>query len=122
MVDQNENVPVIKVVLVGESGSGKTSIMNRYLRGLFKENVATSLSAIGESKKISSSNGEEVILNIWDTAGQELYRAINTIFYRDAKIILIVYDITNKKSFDEIKAYWFNQVKTQCDEKSRKFV
>ena len=97
MVDQNENVPVIKVVLVGESGSGKTSIMNRYLRGLFKENVATSLSAIGESKKISSSNGEEVILNIWDTAGQELYRAINTIFYRDAKIILIVYDITNKK-------------------------
>lgn len=122
MVDHNENTPVIKVVLVGESGSGKTSIMNRYLRGVFKENVPTSLSAIGETKKITCSTGEEVILNIWDTAGQELYRSINTIFYRDAKVILIVYDITDKKSFDEIQSYWYEKVKEQCDEQSRKYV
>ena len=52
---------------------------------------------------------------MWDTAGQEKYRSINKLFYKDSNIVIFVYDITNKKSFDEIKNYWFEQVKENCD-------
>ena len=54
---------------------------------------------------------------MWDTAGQEKYRALSKIFYKDASAAILVYDITNKKSFDEIKEYWYNQVK-ECSQKN----
>ena len=49
--------------------------------------------------------------DLWDTAGQEQYRSLTMIFYKDAKIILLVYDITRKETFEEIKKYWYYQVK-----------
>lgn len=48
---------------------------------------------------------------VWDTAGQEKYRSLIKIFYKDASVAILVYDITRKKSFDEIKDYWVNQIK-----------
>ena len=49
-------------------------------------------------------------LDIWDTAGQERYRSVTKMFYKDADVALLVYDITSKKSFEELKNYWVNQV------------
>ena len=54
-------------------------------------------------------------ISLWDTAGQEIYRSLNHIFYRDAKIVLLVYDITNRRSFEEMKTYWFRQVEKSCE-------
>jgi small GTP-binding protein len=59
-------------------------------------------------------------LKIWDTAGQETYRSINKIFYKEAKIVIFVYDITNIKSFKEIGSYWLHEVKNTVDEDTGK--
>lgn len=54
---------------------------------------------------------------IWDTAGQEKFRALTKIFYKDANVAILVYDITRKDSFKEIKEYWYNQVKENAAKK-----
>ena len=48
---------------------------------------------------------------IWDTAGQEKYRSLSQLFYKDASIAILVFDITNEESFEEIKNYWYGQIK-----------
>ena len=62
-------------------------------------------------KSVDIPNYGPLMLELWDTAGQEKYRSINKLFYKDAQIVIFVYDITSKKSFDEIKSYWYEQVK-----------
>jgi small GTP-binding protein len=54
---------------------------------------------------------------IWDTAGQEKYRALTKIFYKDASVAIMVYDVTRKESFEEIKNYWYNQLKEHAPKK-----
>ena len=65
-------------------------------------------------KEFNLTNGK-VILEIWDTAGQERFRTLNKIFIKDAKIIILVYDITEKKSFDEICNFWYKDIISQLD-------
>ena len=55
--------------------------------------------------------GKSIKFDIWDTAGQEKYRALTKIFYKDASIAILVYDITRKESYDELKNYWYTQIK-----------
>ena len=64
--------------------------------------------------------GKKIQFQIWDTAGQEKYRGLTKIFYKDAKIVILVYDITKKQSFDEIKKYWYNQIKDNSSEEISK--
>ena len=97
-----------KTIIVGNSGVGKTSIISRYLRKYNPKEKST----IGASftNKLEIINDNKILFEIWDTAGQEKFRSINSIFYQDANICILVYDITNKKSFDEMKDYWYNSV------------
>ena len=99
-----------KIVLIGESGVGKTSIISRYINNSFDLQVLTSSSAQFISKTITLSDDTALKLDIWDTAGQEKFRSLAKIFYKDAKVIILVYDITNKASFDNLKNYWFNEI------------
>ena len=55
-------------------------------------------------------NGKEYTLDIWDTAGQEKYRSIGKMLYKNAYIVLFVYDITNKKSFIDLKNIWYDEL------------
>ena len=108
----NEENPIrCKTIIVGNSGVGKTSIISRYLRKFNPKEKST----IGASftNKIEIINNRQIIFEIWDTAGQERFRSINTIFYQDAYICLLVYDITSKQSFEDIKSYWYNSVVEQ---------
>ena len=60
--------------------------------------------------KIDEFEEKNIQYSIWDTAGQEKYRSLSKIFYKESTIAILVYDITNKKSFSEIKKYWYKQI------------
>ena len=112
----NEDEVVYKIVLIGESWAGKTSIINRFIDDTFNENVISTLSVQFLRKNLELPGNKRITLDIWDTAGQERYRSLNRIFYSNAKAVILVYDITNQKTFDEIKNYWFLQIRQYCSD------
>ena len=65
---------------------------------------------------------KKIKFDVWDTAGQEIYRSIGKIFYNDAKVVILVYDISNKKSFIEIKNYWYESIKENAPSVKNKFL
>ncbi len=106
----------IKVVLVGESGVGKTSIISQFTSKKFDPHRETSLSAQFISKTLSFDDlGKQIKFDIWDTVGQEKYRSLAKIFYKDARVIVFVYDITTEYSFNELKNYWYEETKSNTD-------
>ena len=98
----------IKVVLIGDSGVGKTSIISRFTKDTFNNEEMSSSSAQFTSKTIQI-NDQSIKFDIWDTAGQEKFRALAKIFYKDAQVIILVYEIINKESFESIKNYWYKE-------------
>ena len=103
------NVPEeIKVVLLGDSGVGKTSIISQFITNKFDQLCEPSLNSQFASKTLEYAEYDKSLkFNIWDTVGQERYRALAKIFYRDADVIIFVYDITSILSFEAIKNYWY---------------
>ena len=111
----NEPEP-IKVVLLGESGVGKTSIISQFTTHKFDLHRETSLSAQFISKTLEFADlGQSIKFDIWDTVGQEKYRSLAKIFYKDAKVIIFVYDITRKFTFENIQNYWYEETKNNAD-------
>ena len=107
----NEVIPC-KVVLIGESGVGKTSIINRYANNQFSPNLDPTPGANFTTKQLEIKGFKQQIkFEIWDTAGQEKYRALAKVFYKNAHICILVYDITRKKSFEQLKNFWINEIK-----------
>ena len=107
-----------KVVLVGDAGVGKTSIIERYINNKYDENQKTTLVSSYTFKKIDIKKyNKSVSLDIWDTAGQEVYRSLSKNFYLNASIGILVYDISRKASFESIRDYWYEQLKTFGEEK-----
>ena len=106
----------VKVVLLGESGVGKTSIISQFTSGKFNPRCATSVSAQFISKTIEFPQYQKLIkFDIWDTVGQEKYRSLAKIFYKDAKIIIFVYDITMEFSFNALKDFWYKETQNNAD-------
>ena len=106
----------VKTVLLGESGVGKSCIILRYINGIFSSTHSSTILSTFSSKKIKFDENTLITLNIWDTAGQEKFRAITKINYQDAAVIILVFDLTNKTSFNVIKDYWYPQVKENAPE------
>ena len=100
----------IKVTLLGNTGVGKTCIIKRFTEGKFE--AVSSTSGASYSQKPLVIDNTNVTLDLWDTAGQEKYRSLGRRFYKDAYIVILVYDITNHKSFEELKEKWYNDLKT----------
>ena len=101
----------VKVVLLGEAGVGKTCIITKFITGNYNPDTISSLSAQFISKTLEFKDINRTIkFDIWDTAGQERFRALAKIFYKDAKVICLCYDISNKKSFEELKNFWYSYV------------
>ena len=106
----------IKVVLLGESGVGKTSIISQFTTHTFDPHRQTSLSAQFTSKTLNFKDlGQSLKFDIWDTVGQEKYRSLAKIFYKDAKVIIFVYDITTTVSFEGLTNYWYEETKANWD-------
>ena len=108
--EEDEYIPC-KIVLLGEAGVGKTSIITRYISGSFSQVVMTSTGSSFVAKKIELDDKKKVKLQIWDTAGQERYRSLAKIFYQSAAVAVLVYDVTLKKSFEQLKEYWVKEIK-----------
>ena len=107
----DNNVLSCKIVLLGESGVGKTCIISRYINQVFEGNTISTNGASYAAKTLHFDDYDKSLkVEIWDTAGQEQYRTLTKIFYKDATAAILVYDITRKKSFDEIKNYWYKQL------------
>ena len=106
-----DNEEIIKIVLVGNSTVGKTSIIDRFDRDYFSEEMLSTFGSNFISKYIKV-NDKKVRLDLWDTAGQEQYRALGKLFVKNSKIIILVYDITNKSSFDGLD-FWYDFIQTE---------
>ena len=108
----------LKVTLIGESQVGKTSLINQYVNNKFEDEY---LMTIGNDKMIKEIeiNENKVRLEIWDTIGQKDLRNANKIFMKNTNIALIVYDITNKKSFENLNEFYKELIKMNERDKKR---
>ncbi|VDM12144.1 unnamed protein product [Wuchereria bancrofti] len=97
---QNNKPKIPIIVLLGEGAVGKTSLMLRYVENKFSPQHVSTLQASFLSKKLHV-DGQAVVLNIWDTAGQEKFHALGPIYYRDSHGALLIYDVTDTNSFEK---------------------
>ena len=101
-----------KVILVGESGVGKTCIIVRFINNEFYYGAPSTTGANYASQTLEFKEYKKTLqYDIWDTAGQEQYRGLAKIFYKNASLAILVYDITNRNSFEQVKKYWYEQIK-----------
>ena len=105
---KNEKPIPVKVILVGDSGVGKTSMISRYLNQ-YNEHIDSTITTSYYTKLVIIDN-YKLTFQIWDTVGQEQFRSLNSLFFKDAQICLMVYDITREDSFSSIKDYWYEAV------------
>ena len=98
-----------KLILVGETNVGKTSLLRQYIDHLFSEEKVTTIGYDTMHKEIELPEGK-ISLQIWDTCGQEQFKNVNQIFVKNSKMALLVYDITNYKTFEELKNFWYSYV------------
>ncbi|XP_025954938.2 ras-related protein Rab-37 isoform X1 [Dromaius novaehollandiae] len=98
-----------KVMLLGDSGVGKTCFLTRFKDGVFLSGTFIATVGIDFRNKVVAVDGVKVKLQIWDTAGQERFRSVTHAYYRDAQALLLLYDITSRLSFDNIRA-WLTEI------------
>ena len=110
------SIESFKVVLVGESGVGKTSIITQFIDQTFQEDIQSTTGGTFSTKSVVCDGGKVLKFEIWDTAGQEKYRSLTTMFYKDANAAVMVYDVTRKESFEELKNYWSGQIRDSSPE------
>jgi len=103
-----------KTVLLGQSSVGKSSVADRFVNGNFKEFSSSTIGAAFLVKKLEI-NSQKIRLEVWDTAGQLRYRSLAPLYYRNAHIALIVYDITDSNSYEAAKN-WVNELEHSCDQ------
>jgi Ras-related protein Rab-21 len=109
-----------KVVLLGEGAVGKSSILLRYLENKFNNKHLSTTQASFASRKLNI-DGKDVELNIWDTAGQEKYHSLGPIYYRGSQGAILIYDITDERSFERIKN-WVRELQEVLKDSAALFV
>ena len=103
-----------KLVLVGDMNVGKTFLLSRYVKGQVPKNTGPTIGVEFATKTVPLEAGGTVKAQIWDTAGQERYRAITTAHYRRAVGALLVYDITQEKTFQSVKR-WVEELRDHAE-------
>ena len=102
-----------KFIIIGSSGVGKTAVLKRLVEDTFTEESQSTIGVEFDST-ILTIDEKKVKLQIWDTAGQERFRSLSKAYYRNAVGVILVFDITERKSFDDLPS-WLNDVHALCD-------
>lgn len=105
-----EQSDIVKIILVGDSGIGKTSLMQVCCGEMFSN---TFISTIGVDFRIKNVNINKtpIKLHIWDTAGQERFRSISKSYFRGAHVILLIFDLGNRRTFYNLEE-WMNDIRS----------
>ena len=101
---------LFKIVLVGDSGVGKTNLLTRFSKNEFSLESKTTIGVEFATKTITTEQGHVIKAQIWDTAGQDRYRAIASSYYKGAAGALVVYDITKPNSFANVEK-WLKELR-----------
>ena len=104
MEGQGQRKCFVKLVVIGESGVGKSSLIHYFQKGFFYESFKPTIGADFANREVKL-NDRTVVLQIWDTAGQERFQSLSNAFYRGADCCVIVYDVTDRASFDQIEKW-----------------
>jgi Ras-related protein Rab-6A len=105
-ITKRKEIPKYKIIFLGDQGTGKSCILNRFVEDKFDDNYQATIGLDFQSKNVKIDN-QDVHLLLYDTAGQEKFRSLIPMYTRDANIIILVYDITRKESFNHIPD-WIN--------------
>ena len=120
--DSTENNKIrIKIILIGAVGVGKTNLINVTLGKKFEQNPISTQSGSYTESQYKSKNGRIYFFDIWDTCGHEIYRSITKLFIKGSKIVLVVYSINDRESFEEID-YWINLVRENLGKETNDYI
>ena len=108
---------VFKVLLLGDSTVGKTCFLMRFTENTFQEIHMSTIGLDYRFKKMTVDDGKEATVQIWDTAGQDRFRAITKNYYKGAHGIILIYDVTNQKTFENVRN-WVTQIRENASEKA----
>jgi len=98
-----------KFVFLGDSAVGKSSIFQRFCKNNFTGEHEVTIGVAYMQQKIQLKNGNYLKMHLWDTGGEERFRGMAPLYYRDTNVAVLVYDVTNRSTFDSIK-YWMNEL------------
>ena len=104
---------ILRVLTIGDKTVGKSSIIIKYIDNKFDENIKSTL-GIDYKTKIIQKGDSLIKVTIYDTAGEEKYRDLIKNYYNGSNGILLIYDITNRNSFDDLN-YWLEELKKNCN-------
>jgi len=105
---------VAKLLIIGDQRVGKSCILTRFTENFYTPHSIMTVGIDYKTKKIKV-DGTEIKLQIWDTAGQEKYRSITQNFYKNAMGVVIVFDLTDEGTFDNVRN-WIRQIKNHAGE------
>ena len=111
----NPEIPKYKLIFLGDQSVGKSCILNRFLNDTFIEDYQATIGLDFQSKNVQIDN-QDIHLLLYDTAGQEKFRSLIPMYTRDANIILLVYDISNKDSFVNLSQWLKDLTNVNMDE------
>ena len=113
--EKDQSKPIeAKIVLLGDQNVGKSSIAQRYCKNLFTGQHVATIGGAYLQQKVILNNGVTIKYHIWDTGGQERFRSMANLYYRDASAAILTYDISNEKSFESL-SYWVEELKYKFD-------
>ena len=107
----------VKICLLGDVNVGKTSIASRFCKNSFNENYINTIGGAYQQQNVGLNNGTKMKLHIWDTSGQDRFRSMTNLYYRDAQVAILTYDVTNEQSLDSLN-YWLNELNDKVDQEN----
>ena len=113
-MSEDEEERNIKIILLGETSVGKTAIINRYINNEFNEESRSTFGASFATKAVKIDK-IKYLLNVWDTSGQEKYHSLNNLFINGSDIVILVYSIISKISFEGLD-YWYKTIKEKLED------
>ena len=116
MSEKKQKELLYKILLLGDSSVGKTCFLMRYSDNTFQEIHMSTIGLDYKLKNVQLDDGNIVKIQIWDTAGQDRFRSITKNYYKGAHGIILIYDITSRKTYENIKN-WVTQIKEEVSDK-----